>query len=138
MTEHGFDPPTKAPPEVVARRDARADEVCRALALAGIPVHRGDVGGDVEDRDGAEVHVDPLAVGGVLVEWNTAAELTESAVDLLTAGVDPSALPDAIRHYETVHASMRGALLEILVSAGFPAEQADPHTYGSAVFVKDL
>ncbi|MFF7361339.1 hypothetical protein [Streptomyces sp. NPDC008125] len=138
MTEHGFDLPPKAPPEVVARRDAQADEVCRALARAGIPVYRAGFGGDVEERAGAEVHVDALVVGGVLVEWNTATELTEAAVNLLAGGVDPSALPDAIRHFETVHAGMRRALLEILVSAGFPAEQADPHTYGAAILVRDL
>ncbi|MFB7493773.1 hypothetical protein ACFC09_03545 [Streptomyces sp. NPDC056161] len=136
MTEHGFDLPPKAPPDVLAQRDALAEEACRALARAGIPVHRGDLGGEFEGRPGAEVQVDPLAVGGVLVEWNTEAELTTAAVNLLAGGVDPSDLPHAIRHYETVHSCMRDALLGILTSAGFQVEKADGHTYGTAVFVK--
>ncbi|MYV56695.1 hypothetical protein [Streptomyces sp. SID3212] len=136
MTENGFDLPPKAPPDVLAQRNALAEEVCRTLILAGIPTHRGDFGGDSEPAPGAEVHVDPLVTGGVLVEWNTEAELTSAAVNLLAGGVDPSDLPHAIRHYETVQTSMRDALTGILSSAGFQTEQADGHTYGTAVFVK--
>ncbi|MFD9006585.1 hypothetical protein ACFV0T_37535 [Streptomyces sp. NPDC059582] len=136
MTEHGFDLPPKAPPDVIAQRDALADEACRALAQAGIPVYRVGLGAEPEGRPGAEVHVDPLVIGGVLVEWNTEAELATDAVNALAGGVDPSDLPYAIRHYETVQVCMRDALLGILASAGFQAEKADGHTYGTAVFVE--
>ncbi|MFB8348731.1 hypothetical protein [Streptomyces niveus] len=135
MTGHGFDLPPTAPPDVLVRRNALAEDTCRALAQAGIPVFRGDLGDKSEGMPGAEVHVDPLVVGGVLVEWNTEAGLTTAAVDLLAGGVDPSDLPHAIRHHETVHVCMRDALLGILTSAGFQAEKADEHTYGTAVFV---
>jgi hypothetical protein len=135
MTEHRFDLPPKAPPEVIAQRDALAEEACRALAQAGIPVYRGDLGGESEGRPGAEVHVDPLVIGGVLVEWNTEAELATAAVNLLEGGVDPSDLPYALRHSGTIHACMRDALLGILVSAGFQAKKADGRTYGTSVFV---
>ncbi|MEU3981700.1 hypothetical protein AB0F77_16615 [Streptomyces sp. NPDC026672] len=138
MTENGSNLPLKAPPDIIAQRTAVAEEACRALARAGIPVHRGDLGDGSEGRPGAEVHVDPLAVGGVLVEWNTEAELTTAAVNLLADGVAPSNLPYLIRHYETVQTCMRDALLGILTSAGFHAEKADGHTYGTAVFVKDF
>ncbi|GAA2620278.1 hypothetical protein [Streptomyces vastus] len=136
MNEHGFDLPPKAQPDVIARRNALADEACQALAQAGIPVYRVGLGGESESRPGAEVHVDHLAIGGVLVEWNTEAELATAAVNLLEGGVEPSDLPHAIRHYETVHTCMREALLGILASAGFDVEETNKHTYGSAVHVK--
>ncbi|MFI7287695.1 hypothetical protein ACIBRY_13765 [Streptomyces anulatus] len=135
MSEHGFDVPPKAPPDVIGRREALADAACLALDRAGIPAHRGDLGEDSADRPGADVQVDPLADGGVLVEWNTREELATAAVNLLESGVDPSNLPHTIRHYETVQTCMRDALLRILASAGFQAERADEHTFGSAVRV---
>ncbi|MFC7304078.1 hypothetical protein ACFQVC_07600 [Streptomyces monticola] len=135
MTEHGFDLPPKAPPEVIAQRNALADQACHALAQAGIPVHRIVLGGESEGRPGAEVHVDPLADGGVLVEWNTSPELARAAVNLLAGGVDPSDPPFMLRHAGTVQTCMRAALLEILASARFHVEEADGHTYGSAVHV---
>ncbi|MEU3186665.1 hypothetical protein ABZ707_21040 [Streptomyces sp. NPDC006923] len=136
MSEHRFDLPPKAPAEVIAQRSALADEACRALAQAGIPVHRGDLGGESQGRPGAEVHVDPLVIGGVLVEWNTEEELRTAALNVPPDELDPSDLPYAIRHFGTVHSSMRDALLGILTSAGFQAEKTDGHTYGTAVFVK--
>ncbi|MEV0218638.1 hypothetical protein [Streptomyces sp. NPDC050704] len=112
-----------------------ADEACHALAQAGIPVYRGGLGGESEGRPGAEVHVNPLADGGVLVEWNTGAELTAAALNIPPGELDPSNLPHAIRHYETVHTCMRATLLGILASARFHVEEADGHTYGIAVHV---
>ncbi|MEU9184119.1 hypothetical protein AB0D14_06035 [Streptomyces sp. NPDC048484] len=135
MTKQEFDLPPKASPDVIAQRNALADQACRALAQAGIPVHRIALGGESEGRPGAEVHVDPLADGGVLVEWNTGAELTTAALKIPPGELDPSNLPYAIRHYETVHTCMRAALLGILASARFHVEEADGHTYGAAVHV---
>ncbi|GAA2998014.1 hypothetical protein [Streptomyces fulvorobeus] len=136
MSGQGFDLPPKAPPDVIGQRDALAVEACRALAQAGIPVYRGQLGEEPGGRPGADVHVDSLATGGVLVEWNTQEELATAAADLLESGVDPSDLPHVIRHYETVQTCMRDALLCILASAGFHVEEADMHAYGSAVHVK--
>ncbi|MET4927430.1 hypothetical protein P3L51_34570 [Streptomyces sp. PSRA5] len=139
MTGHGFDLPPKAPPDVVAGRDALADEVCLALARAGLPVHRGDLAGGPNGAPGADVHVDPLAEGGgVFVAWDTDTELRTAALDLLAKGIDFSDPPPALRHHQAVHDCMRAALLGILHSAGFQVEEPDRHTYGSAVRVKGL
>ncbi|MFJ3709036.1 hypothetical protein [Streptomyces sp. NPDC090053] len=104
MTEHGFDLPPKAPPDVIAQRNALGEEACRTLAQAGIPVYRGGHEDGSEENAGATVHVDPFVTGGVLVEWHTDTELTTAAVNFLACGVDPSDLPYAIRHYETMRA----------------------------------
>ncbi|MFJ9110046.1 hypothetical protein [Streptomyces sp. NPDC102283] len=135
MSEHGFDVPPKAPPEVIGRRDALAEAARLALVRAGIPAHRAELGEGPAGRPGADVQVDPLADGGVLVEWNTREELATEAVNLLESGVDPSNLPHTIRHYESVQTCMRDALSSILASAGFQVERADEHTFGSAVRV---
>ncbi|MFE3587553.1 hypothetical protein ACFXOY_08510 [Streptomyces niveus] len=136
MTGHGFGVPPKAPPDVIAARDALADEVCRALARAGLPAHRGDSGGGTDGEPGAEVHVDPLAEGrGVFVNWNTDAELRTAALELFAKGIDFADPPPVVRHHKAVHDRMRGALLGILASAGFQVEEPDRHTYGSAVHV---
>ncbi|HWU08232.1 MAG TPA: hypothetical protein VN520_17930 [Streptomyces sp.] len=136
MSEHRFDLPLKATPDTIGQREELADEACHALVRAGIPVYRGNPEEDSVDRPGANVQVDPLADGGVLVEWNTQAELATAAVSLLESGVDPLNLPHAIRHYQTVQICMRDAILGILVSAGFHVEEADAHSYGNAVHVK--
>ncbi|MET4670346.1 hypothetical protein [Streptomyces sp. PvR018] len=132
MSEHGFDLPPKATRAVMDRREELADRACEALVQAGLPVCRGSSQGG----PGADVQVDPLADGGVLVEWSTQEELATAAVNLLESGVDPSNLPHAIRHYETVQTCMRDAVLQILASAGFRVERADAHIYGSAVHVR--
>ncbi|MFB6902880.1 hypothetical protein ACFXOI_30265 [Streptomyces bacillaris] len=132
MGEHGFDLPPKATRDVMDRREELADKACDALVQAGLPAYRGTSQG----RPGANVQVDPLADGGVLVEWSTQEDLATTAADLLESGVDPSNLPHAIRYYETVQTCMRDAILQILASAGFHVGRADAHTYGSAVHVK--
>ncbi|WP_409062442.1 hypothetical protein [Streptomyces sp. SYP-A7185] len=133
MAEHEVD--LTASPEVLAQRNQLAEETCRSLAQAGIPVHRSGPGGGPQEMPGAEVHVESAADGGVLVEWNTGEELTTTAASLLEGGVDPSNPRYALRHYSTVHVCMRDALLKILASAGFTVEEADPHSYGDAVIV---
>ncbi|GGR84005.1 hypothetical protein GCM10010284_16420 [Streptomyces rubiginosohelvolus] len=133
---YNFDLPPKATPEVITERGQLADEACRALVRAGISAYREDLDEHSGGRPGAHVRVDPLADGGVLVDWNTQAELTAAAVDLLERGVDPSHLPREIRHFETVQTCMRDAVLGILASAGFQVEKADAHSYGNAVQVK--
>ncbi|MFI8163817.1 hypothetical protein ACIOHB_38365 [Streptomyces microflavus] len=132
MSENGFDLPAKATRDVMDRREVLADRTCEALLQAGLPACRGSSQGG----PGATVQVDPLADGGVLVEWSTQEKLATAAVNLLERGVDPSNLPHTIRHYETVQTCMRDAILQILASAGFRAERAEAHTYGSAVHVR--
>lgn len=132
MSQHGFDLPPKATREVMDRRNELADKACGALIQAGLPASLGTSHG----VPGANVQVESIADGGVLVEWSTQESLATAAVDILESGVDPTNLPQAIRHYETVQTCMRDAVLQILTSAGFHAERADAHTYGSAVHVK--
>ncbi|MET9537203.1 hypothetical protein ABZY16_06805 [Streptomyces sp. NPDC006553] len=138
MNDIEFDLPPKAPPEVIAERNAVADEVCRALAGAGLPVHRGDVGGGPLREPGADVHVDPLVEGGVYVDWRADTELRTTAADLFAKGIDYADPPPVVRHFENVQNSMQKALLGILASAGFQVEESDPFTHGSAVYVKGL
>lgn len=135
MTENGFGLPPKAPPDVIAERDALADDVCRALVRAGLPARRGDLGDGPRGGPGAEVHVDPLAEGGVFVDWHTDTELSTAALDLFAKGIDYTDPPPVVRHHQAVHDRMRVALLGILASAGFLVEEPDRHTYGSAVQV---
>lgn len=132
MSEHRFNLPPKATRDVMDRREELADKACDALVHTGLPAYRGTSQGG----PGANVQVDPLADGGVLVEWRTQEELATAAANLLESEVDPSNLPHAIRHYEIVQTCMRDAVLHILTSAGFHVERADAHTYGSAVHVK--
>ncbi|MGW3298062.1 hypothetical protein [Streptomyces rubiginosohelvolus] len=107
MSGNNFDLPSKATPEVIAEREQLADEACRALVRAGISACGEKLDADPGGRPGAHVRVDPLADGGVLVDWNVQAELTAAAVDLLERGVDLSHLPWEIRHFETVQTCMR-------------------------------
>ncbi|MFC7220794.1 hypothetical protein ACFQLX_21925 [Streptomyces polyrhachis] len=116
--------------------ESLANKACHVLMQAGIPARRGDIEGGVKGGPGAEVRVDNPSASGVLVEWNTGEELKVAAVNSLASGVDPLDLPYEIRHFETVHRSMRGAILEILSSAGFDVEEADGHAHGTAVYVK--
>ncbi|MFE1892802.1 hypothetical protein ACIPM5_34610 [Streptomyces microflavus] len=132
MSEHGFDLPAKATRDVMDRREELADRAYEALVQAGLSAFLSSSQGG----PGANVQVDPLADGGVLVEWSAQEELATAAVDLLERGVDPSALPHTIRHYETVQTCMRDAIVQILASAGFRAERAEAHTYGSAVHIR--
>ncbi len=125
----------KAAPEVVAGRNDLADEVCRELLRAGLPARRSDLEGDPPDGSGADVHVDPLARGGVYVDWRTGTELRTTAVEIFAKGIDYTNPPPVVRHYENVQKLMGNALLGILASAGFQVEEADPHTHGSAVRV---
>ena len=135
MTDPGFDLPAKVPLEVVAERDALADKVCRELARAGFPVHRGDRGRPAPRRSGARVYVEPFLEGGVYVNWHTDAELRDAALDLFAQGVDHLNPPPVLRHYNTVLTHMRAALLVILASAGFKVEEPDRHGHGSMVHV---
>lgn len=136
MTEPEFDLPPKAPPEVVAERNTLADEVCRELALAGLPAHRGDLGGGTRKRPGARVYVEPFVEGGVYVNWHTDAELSAAALELFAKGIDYADPPPVVRHHSTVLKQMRAALLGILTSAGFEVEEPDRHGHGSMVHVK--
>ncbi|MEU2243976.1 hypothetical protein ABZ572_31780 [Streptomyces sp. NPDC018338] len=137
MNDVGFDLPPKAAPEVVAGWNDLADRVCGELARAGLPAHRGDRDAGPQNRPGADVHVDPLADGGVFVDWRTDEELTAAVVELFAKGIDYADPPPVVRHHRDVHQFMQEALLGILASAGFQVEKPDPHTYGSAVYVKD-
>ncbi|MFD6800805.1 hypothetical protein [Streptomyces cyaneofuscatus] len=132
MSQHGFDLPPKATRDVMNRRRELAEKACDALLQAGLPAFLEASQG----VPGAQIQVESLADGGVLVEWSTQESLAAAAVDILENGVDPTNLPQPIRHYETVQACMRDAVLRILASAGFHVERADAHTYGSAVHVK--
>ncbi|WP_055600673.1 hypothetical protein [Streptomyces aureus] len=137
MKDIEFDLPPKAAPDVVARRNHVADEVCRALAGAGLPVRRGDLDGGSSGTPGAVVHVDPLADGGgVYVDWETGDELRTAAMELFAKGIDYADPPQVVRHNRDVHAFMQEALSGILASAGFEVGKPDPHTHGSAVSVK--
>ncbi|MFJ2933547.1 hypothetical protein ACIO8G_12310 [Streptomyces sp. NPDC087219] len=132
-----FDLPPKAAPEVIAGWNHLADRVCRELARAGLPAYRGDLDGGPQGGPGAEVHVDPLADGGVYVDWRPEGELTTAVVAIFARGIDYTDPPPIVRHHRDVHQFMREALLGILASAGFQAEKGDPHL-GIAVHVKGL
>ncbi|MEV7296652.1 hypothetical protein AB0N79_34275 [Streptomyces microflavus] len=132
MNQHGFDLPPKATLDVMDRRKELAEKACDALIQAGLPAFLEASQG----VPGAKVQVESLADGGVLVEWSTQESFATAAADLLENGVDPTNLPQAIRHYETVQTCMRDAVLQILASAGFHVDRADAHTYGRAVHVK--
>ncbi|MFC8951631.1 MULTISPECIES: hypothetical protein [unclassified Streptomyces] len=138
MNEPEFDLPPRAPAAVVAGWNDLADRVCRELLRAGLPARRGDLDGGPAAGPGADVHVDPLAEGGVYVDWETDAELRTTAVDLFAKGIDYAAPPPPVRHYNQVQKLMRDALLGILASAGFQVGEPDPHTHGSAVRVTGL
>ncbi|WP_426363622.1 hypothetical protein [Streptomyces sp. E-08] len=137
MSEHGFDVPPKAPPELLAEWHDLADRVCRELTRAGLPARRGDREGGGAGA-GVEVHVDPFADGGggVYADWRTDEELTTAVVELFENGIDFTDPPPVVRHHRDVHRFMQEALLGILASAGFEVEVPDPHTYGSAAYVK--
>ncbi|MFG3291853.1 hypothetical protein ACGF3G_23980 [Streptomyces sp. NPDC048179] len=131
----GFGISPKASPDVIAARNALADKVCRELERGGLPVHRGDVEGDLSpETSGARVHVDPSAGGGVLVAWRTGEDLRAAAVEVLERG-GFSSIPPVLRHHETVVQRMADALAGILASAGFEVAGADPYTHGRAVLV---
>ncbi|XUM00438.1 hypothetical protein ACQ86F_26440 [Streptomyces venezuelae ATCC 10712] len=137
MSEHGFDVPPKAPPELLAEWHDLADRVCRELTRAGLPARRGDrEGGRV--GAGVEVHVDPFADGGggVYADWRTDEELTTAVVALMEERADFTDPPPLVRHHRNVHRFMGAALWGILDSAGFEVEVPDPHTYGTAAWVK--
>lgn len=136
MTEHGFHLPSKVSPDVIAKFDALADRVCCELARTGLPVYRGDREGGPNSRPGAEVHVDPIAPGGVLVDWSTGEELREAALNLFAQGIDFSNPPAVVRHHKDVLTYMYDVVRGILTSAGFEVEVADGHTYGGAIHVK--
>jgi hypothetical protein len=136
VTEPEFDLPPKASPEVVAERNALADEVCRELGRAGLSVHRGDLSGGEQQKPGARVHVAPFVEGGVYVNWCTDAELSNAALDLFAQGIDYSNPPPVVRHHNDVLTHMQAALLGILTSAGFEVEEPDRHGHGSMVHVK--
>lgn len=84
-----------------------------------------------------DVHVTPFTDGGVYVDWETAAELRDPALDLFAKGIDYSNPPALARYYNTVLNQMQAALLEILASAGFDVVQPDPHGHGSMVQVTE-
>ncbi|CAM5426954.1 hypothetical protein [Streptomyces tanashiensis] len=140
MSESMFDLPPKAPPELLAEWSDLADRVCRELALAGLSARRGDLDGGRPVGPGVAVHVDPFADGGsgVYVDWRTDEELTTAAVELFEKDIDFTDPPPLVRHHRDVHRFMQEALLGILASAGFEVEVPDPHTYGSAAWVKGL
>ncbi|MEU5134663.1 MULTISPECIES: hypothetical protein [Streptomyces] len=133
MSQHDFDLPPKAAPDVMRRRTELAGKARDALKQTGLPVCRED---SSEGESGVNVRVDHLADGGVLVEWNTREEFTSEIVEILASGVDPSNLPQEVRHYENVQTCMRETILNILASAGFDVERADAHSYGKAVHVR--
>ncbi|MGW8764014.1 hypothetical protein ACWGN5_16075 [Streptomyces sp. NPDC055815] len=136
MNEPRFNLPPRAPAELLAAWHELADRVCRELALAGLPAHRGDLDGDRPAGSGADVHVDRMLDGGVFVNWRTDPALTAPAIELFARGIDYENPPPVVRHHRDVHRFMQDALLGILASAGFQVEVPDPHTYGSAVYVK--
>ncbi|MFF0478597.1 hypothetical protein [Streptomyces sp. NPDC004284] len=138
MNEPRFDLPPQATPEVVAEWNDLADKVCHELTRAGLPACRGDVEGGPPRRPGAVVHVDRMADGGVFVDWETGDELRTAAGELFAKGIDYGNPPPVVRHHRDVHQFMQDALLGILASAGFQVEVPDPHTYGSAAYVKGL
>ncbi|MFG2952017.1 hypothetical protein [Streptomyces adustus] len=136
MTEPEFDLPPKATPEVVAERNTLADEVCRELTRAGLPVHRGDLDVGAQKRPGARVYVEPFVEGGVYMNWHTDAELSTAAIELFGQGIDYANPPQVVRHHSTVLKHMQAALMGILASAGFEVEEPDRHGHGSMVHVK--
>ncbi|CAM5242948.1 hypothetical protein SALBM311S_11245 [Streptomyces alboniger] len=142
MPEPEFALPPKVPPNIVAERNALADEVCRELARAGLPAHRGDLdggaGGDAPKKPGARVHATPFVEGGVYVNWGTDAELRDAALDLFAQGIDYANPPPVVRHHNTVLNHIQAALMGILTSAGFEVEEPDRHGHGSMVHVKGL
>ncbi|MEU2763233.1 hypothetical protein ACIPYR_34415 [Streptomyces parvus] len=133
MSENDFDLPPKATPDVMRQRTELAGKARHALTQTGLPVCREDVS---TGEPGVTVRVDPLADGGVLAEWATPEEFTSEIVKILASGVDPSNLPQRLRHYENVQTCMRETILNILASAGFDVERADAYSYGKAVHVR--
>ncbi|MEV6947335.1 hypothetical protein AB0N07_36320 [Streptomyces sp. NPDC051172] len=131
------EPHPRATPEIIAEREALAKRVCRELERAGFPVYRGDLSGSPHTQAGVDVHVTPFTDGGVYVDWETAAELRDPALDLLAKGIDYSNPPVLARYYNTVLNQMQAALLEILASAGFEVVRPDPHGHGSMVQVTE-
>ncbi|WP_030691298.1 hypothetical protein [Streptomyces globisporus] len=138
MNSPRFDLPSKAPSELIAEWNELADRVCRELAVAGLPVRRGDLDGGLLGRPGAIVHVDRLLEGGVYVDWGVDEELRIPALELFAKGIDYTDPPPVVRHHRDVHQIMQDALLGILASAGFQVEESDPFTHGSAVYVRGL
>ncbi|MFI9744218.1 hypothetical protein [Streptomyces sp. NPDC052494] len=136
MSDPEFDLPPRAAPEAIAEWNDLADRVCRELVRAGLPARRGDLDDGPQAGPGAEVHVDPVADGGVYVDWETDAELRIPALELFAKGIDYDDPPSVVRHHRNVHAFMRDALTGILASAGFQVEEPDPHTHGTAVYVR--
>ncbi|WP_329255957.1 hypothetical protein OG223_31810 [Streptomyces sp. NBC_01478] len=135
MTEPRFDLPPKAPPEVVEKRQALAEQVCRELRLVGFTVYRGDLTGGPHYLPGVDVHVTPFVDGGVYADWHTDAELRGPALELYARGIDYANPPPALRHYQTVLGQMRAVMTAILASAGFEVEEPDGHAHGSMVQV---
>lgn len=118
LSEHGLDY-REAPEDVIAERNALADEVCRELMLAGVPAFREDR----DDQAGAQVEVDTGddAAGGVFVDWKPDPALRRAAVDSMQRG-DQTA--PVIRHDGAICSHMQKAIIGILTSAGFQADAA--------------
>ncbi|MFH9010631.1 hypothetical protein ACH4C6_04580 [Streptomyces sp. NPDC017943] len=138
MSEPAFDMHPTATPEVIAERQSLAEQVCRELRRAGLPVYRGDFSGGPDGRPGVDVHVEPFIEGGVYADWFADPELRDAALDLFAQGIDYSNPPPVVGHHNTVLRLMQVALLGILTSAGFEVEEPDPHGHGSMVRVLGL
>ncbi|MGW1952422.1 hypothetical protein ACWCPI_06600 [Streptomyces sp. NPDC001920] len=118
MSDHPFDH-REAPEDVVAERTALADQVCRELALAGLPASREDR----DDQVGALVEIDTGddAAGGVFVDWRPDPALTRAAMERMQKGEYRAPV---IEHDGAVRAHMQKAITGILRSAGFRADAA--------------
>ncbi|MFF4261969.1 hypothetical protein ACFY7Y_36935 [Streptomyces virginiae] len=118
MTEFGY---PRARDQVLAVRSELADQVVLALRTAGLPAFREDVP-DGPDGSGAVVMIDADAETGsaaVSVGWRCGPGVAEAALDALVAG-SPRAAP-AARRPGAIALHMQGALIRLLLSAGFLA-----------------
>ncbi|MFJ6480188.1 MULTISPECIES: hypothetical protein [unclassified Streptomyces] len=124
MTEFGY---PRASDQVLAVRSELADQVVLALRTAGLPAFRedgpdGPDGPDGSDGAGAVVMVDADAETGsaaVSVGWRCGPGVAQAALDALVAG-SPGDAP-AVRRPGTIALHMQGALIGLLLSAGFLA-----------------
>ncbi|MEV6963787.1 hypothetical protein AB0M47_01645 [Hamadaea sp. NPDC051192] len=102
--------------DVIGRRERVAARVRDELAAAGITVCPQTTNALMQLRQGAEVHVDTGADGGVLIAWQTHPLLRDRAVE----AVSTNRLDDAaLWHNGAVQEAMLAAITTILTSAGF-------------------
>ncbi|MEU1346093.1 hypothetical protein [Streptomyces sp. NPDC005795] len=113
----------KASEVEIAERDDLADQVARALTMAGFGVHQ-DINRPAVARS-VLVWADPAegSEGGVFVEWLIGPSLTQALAE--SAQKDELRPSPAFQYFSFVTERMHATLIAILGSAGFHAVDAD-------------